>query len=149
MTSLMKRLMLKLQNKNQPSLKLSTGDLKLHYVKVSKYGVFSGPYFNVFGMNTGKYGPEKSPYLDTFHAVLIKFIYVYVFMHWSWQSYCFVLLFIQVGNQMVRTRTFNVTLVFNPFSTSVSLLCHLKAPENRRFSNIFREYRSERWLKLG
>ena len=29
---------------------------------VSKYGVFSGP-------NKGKYGPEKTPYLDTFHEV--------------------------------------------------------------------------------
>ena len=37
--------------------------------KVSKYGVFSGPYFPVFGLNTGKHGPEKTPYLDTFHAV--------------------------------------------------------------------------------
>ena len=26
--------------------------------KVSKYGVFSGAYFPVFGLNTGKYGPE-------------------------------------------------------------------------------------------
>ena len=30
--------------------------------KVSRYGVFSGP-------NTGKYRPENTPYLDTFHAV--------------------------------------------------------------------------------
>ena len=30
---------------------------------------FSGPYFPVFNPNTGKYGPEKSPYLDTFHSV--------------------------------------------------------------------------------
>ena len=47
--------------------------------KVSKYGVFCGPYFPAFGLNTeylsvfcpnaGKYGPEKTPYLDTFHAV--------------------------------------------------------------------------------
>ena len=37
--------------------------------KVSKYGDFSGPYFLVFGLNTGKYGPEKTPYLDTFQAV--------------------------------------------------------------------------------
>ena len=37
--------------------------------KVSKCGVFFGPYFPVFGLNTGKYGPEKTPYLDTFHAV--------------------------------------------------------------------------------
>ena len=30
--------------------------------KVSKYGVFSGPYFPAFGQ-------EKTPYIDTFHAV--------------------------------------------------------------------------------
>ena len=43
---------------------------------LSKYRVFSGPYFPVFSPNTGKfspntgkYGPEKAPYLDTFHAV--------------------------------------------------------------------------------
>ena len=33
---------------------------------MSKYGVFSGPYFPVFG-------PEKTLYLDTFHAVLNYF----------------------------------------------------------------------------
>ena len=37
--------------------------------KVSKYGVFPCPYFTVFGLNVGKCGPEKAPYLDTFHAV--------------------------------------------------------------------------------
>ena len=31
---------------------------------VSKYGVFSSP-------NAGKYRPEKTPYLDTFHAVFM------------------------------------------------------------------------------
>ena len=36
---------------------------------MSKYGVFKGPYFPVFGVNTGKYGPQKTPCLDTFHAV--------------------------------------------------------------------------------
>ena len=30
---------------------------------------FSGSYFPVFGLNTGKYRPERTPYLDTFHAV--------------------------------------------------------------------------------
>ena len=51
---------------------------------MSKYGVISGPYFPVFGLNTersylsvfspntGKYGPEINPYLDTFHAVPLK-----------------------------------------------------------------------------
>ena len=32
---------------------------------VQKYGVFSGPYIPVFG-------PEKTPYLDTFHAVIVQ-----------------------------------------------------------------------------
>ena len=46
---------------------------------MTKYEVFSGPYFPAFELNTerygvfssnaGKYGPEKTPYLDTFHAV--------------------------------------------------------------------------------
>ena len=51
--------------------------------KVSKYGDFSGPYFPVFGLNTGIYSvnlliqpdywkirTRKTPHLDTFHAVL-------------------------------------------------------------------------------
>ena len=38
--------------------------------KVSKYGVFFWPYFPVFRPNTGKYGPEKAPYFDNFHAVV-------------------------------------------------------------------------------
>ena len=37
--------------------------------KVLKYRVFSAPYFPVFGLNTGKYGPEKALSLDTFLAV--------------------------------------------------------------------------------
>ena len=50
---------------------------------MSKYGVFSGPYFPAFGLNremyrvnlrvqlnAGKYGPKKTPYLDTFQAVM-------------------------------------------------------------------------------
>ena len=35
-----------------------------------KYGVYSGPYFPIFSPNTGKCGPEKTPYLDIFHTVL-------------------------------------------------------------------------------
>ena len=39
---------------------------------MSKYRVFSG-------LNIGKYGPEKTPYLDTFQAVVIEptsFVYI-------------------------------------------------------------------------
>ena len=57
--------------------------------EVSTYGAISGPYFPVFGLNTEiygvnlqiqseyrKYGPEKTPYLDIFHAVFLYQIYV-------------------------------------------------------------------------
>ena len=37
--------------------------------KVSKCVVISGPNFPIFSPNAGKYGPEITPYLDTFHAV--------------------------------------------------------------------------------
>ena len=64
-------------------------------LKVSKYGVFSGPYFPAFGLslsvfspNTGKYGPEKAPYLDTFHAVDV------------WQYLSIVLKIIQLLNRI-------------------------------------------------
>ena len=40
--------------------------------KASKYGVISGPYFPVFGLYTGKYGPEITPYLETLDAVDLK-----------------------------------------------------------------------------
>ena len=36
------------------------------------YGVISGPYFPVFNPNTGKYEPEITPYLDTFHTVIVE-----------------------------------------------------------------------------
>ena len=39
--------------------------------KYGQYGVSSGPYFPVFSPNTGKYGPQKTPCLDTFHEVQI------------------------------------------------------------------------------
>ena len=43
-------------------------------LKVSKYGVISGPYLLVF--STGKYGPEITPYRDIFHAVRATIINV-------------------------------------------------------------------------
>ena len=44
--------------------------------KMFKYGYFSGPHFPVLGLNTGKYGPEKTPCLDTFHAVFGVMFYI-------------------------------------------------------------------------
>ena len=47
-----------------------------------KYGVISGRYFPALGLNTEryevftpnaeKYGPETTPYLDTFHVVILN-----------------------------------------------------------------------------
>ena len=60
-----------------------------------KYGVFSGPYFPVFGLNTGEYGPENTPYLDNFHAVWINggwgnaFVYVFDSYHLVGNRSCF------------------------------------------------------------
>ena len=44
-----------------------------HCVKSVQMRSFSGTFFTVFQMNTGKYGPEKPPYLDTFHAVKLHY----------------------------------------------------------------------------
>ena len=44
--------------------------------KVSKYGVISGLYFPVFGLNTGKYGPEITPYLDTSRSDCSHYFYL-------------------------------------------------------------------------
>ena len=41
---------------------------------MSKYGVLSGPYFPVFLLNTGKYGPEKTSYLGTFEFSEIQYL---------------------------------------------------------------------------
>ena len=61
-----------LRMKHQPSVQEKKGEA-LHAQhtawKVSKYGIFSTPYFPAFGLNTGKYGSKKTPYFDTFHAV--------------------------------------------------------------------------------
>ena len=45
------------------ALNLKDLDFFISYTawKVSKYGVISGPYFPVFGLNTRKYGPEITP----------------------------------------------------------------------------------------
>ena len=40
-----------------------------HCVKNHAIRSFFGSYFPVFVLNTGKYRPEKTPYLDTFHAL--------------------------------------------------------------------------------
>ena len=50
--------------------KFGTCDQTFTAWNMSKHGVTSGPYFPVFRLNTGKYWPEMTPFLDTFHAVI-------------------------------------------------------------------------------
>ena len=47
--------------------------------KVFKYGVFSGPYFPEFRLNSPNAGntDHKTPYLETFHAVYDAMIWTY------------------------------------------------------------------------
>ena len=40
------------------------------FLRRSKRLAFTCPYFPMFSPNAGKYGPEKTPYLETFHAVI-------------------------------------------------------------------------------
>ena len=60
-------------------LNISSKNLACTAWKVSIYGVISGPYFpvfelntylSVFSPNTGKYGPEMTPYLNTFYVLM-------------------------------------------------------------------------------
>ena len=48
----------------------SLGICIIHCVKSVQIRRFSGPHFSVFSPNTGKHGPEKTLYLDTFHRVI-------------------------------------------------------------------------------
>ena len=83
---------------------LSLPSLSLWYTaqKMSKYWVFSGLYFPVFGLNTefcavnvriqskcGKYRPERILYLDTFDVVVVLCIYfskrhIWHYCHYFW-----------------------------------------------------------------
>ena len=53
-----------------------------------KHGVFSGPYFPVSSPNTGKYRPEKTSYLDPFHAVLISHFFLGIHLFRNRSKYC-------------------------------------------------------------
>ena len=59
---------------NQTASRVIWNEMTSHCIytawKVSKFGVISAPYFPIVGLNTGKYRPEITPYLSTFHAVL-------------------------------------------------------------------------------
>ena len=72
---------------------------------VSRYGVFSGPYFPIYEVSLrilsecGKIQTRKTPYLDTFHAVTVierfSFMYLEIFLQeflWSVKLFWFLLI---------------------------------------------------------
>ena len=79
--------------------------------KMSKYRVFSGPYLSVFSPNTGKYGPEKTPYMDTFHEKNWEaqfFVYqslsiqVFSFFHRLHNSFTYLKIWLHEQNNILR-----------------------------------------------
>ena len=46
--------------------------LILHYVKSVQIRSFSGPYFPVFGLNTGKCGPENTVFGHLSRSVVVS-----------------------------------------------------------------------------
>ena len=44
---------------------------RVFLVRIIMYSDWIRRLISVFSPNTGKYGPEKTPYLDTFHAVYV------------------------------------------------------------------------------
>ena len=75
---------------------------------MSKYGVFSGP-------NAGKYGPDKTPYLESFRAVQI-FVETSLWKSCHKNSLCKRLL-------ICKNVNCKVTPLANVFSINVSI-CH-------------------------
>ena len=68
---------------------MTQNHVNMHYVKsvqirsffLSVFSYFPTEYGDLrskFSPNTGKYGPEKNPYLDTFHAVMRKIFKYFV-----------------------------------------------------------------------
>ena len=55
---------------------------------MSKCGVFSGPYFPVFELNTGKCGLEKTQCLDTIYAMLTNLYFPTNLTNLAPKSHC-------------------------------------------------------------
>ena len=66
------------QDHTNEIFKIGTKEVKLaSQVKVLGVEVHT-LYLSIFSPNAGKYGPEKTPYLDTFHAVIRQ-------SRWHWK----------------------------------------------------------------
>ena len=73
-----------------------------------KYGVFSGP-------NKGKYGPEKTPYLDTFYVVKLHEIQKYWIIYSKYVKFKF-------GDGYFLSPSDNIYIIKNFLTLSYVLL---------------------------
>ena len=150
--------------------------------KVSKYGVISGPYFPVFGLNTeiyfinfciqSEYRKIQARNNSVFGHFLrsefcwykLKFIFMCfdVGLKCINQNHCKSLLdskentwwkVLQIFyNFLIHiwiSHTASIFFYLNPFSTNLPLLYSLKTSKNRRFSDVFRGYRSGTLVENG
>ena len=104
--------------------------------KVSKYGVFSGSYFPAFGLkylsifspNVGKYGPEKTLYFDTFHAVNIRTNFFLLYKD-EWKVVSFKTRLSILQKSMLKKWS---------FPSSISSVNAVKSAGNCGFDHIYR-----------
>ena len=116
--------------------------------KLSKYGVFSGPYFPVLGLNTLISKPEKTLYIDTFHIVwynvslnvMNKYVQCFIkhtcswrvtnllyYEHWTDKRKCFVF-FLRILNSGVMFYDFikcGNLLNFNESFSRANIRCNV------------------------
>ena len=90
---------------------------------MSKYEVFSGP-------NTGRYGPEKTLYLDTFHAVNNA---VVTFLKEIFKGK----LFLEVFSPVIRPTSFPVSFNFLPV---LPIICEPKLKPIRCIFSVFASF---------
>ena len=73
-----------------PALREKCPNTKLFLVCIFLHSAWIGRFheISVFKPNTGKYGPEKTPYLDTFHAVQVLEIALWIYMEITLRHWC-------------------------------------------------------------
>ena len=117
--------------------------------KVSKYGFFFGPHFPVFSLNTEKYGPEKIPYLGTFHAVNVN-TYLHFLNHWV-HAYYFSVSPDLVHRSCIPQILWDCPSAINYSHRQLHLKCygdHRYVPENYQDLKNYQLFRNSQFTKI-
>ena len=88
----------------------------------TKHCLKNAQIWSLFSPNAGKYGPENTPYLDTFHAVkFFSFIFSFIFLtFFILHKYRFMILFSGFFGKSVRVVVrLRLTFTFAIFVTAV------------------------------